>query len=488
MSLARKAAGGALWASGATLGSRLVTIASTFVLTRFLAPSVQGEVNLAFVLLATAGAASSLGVQQFIVAHPTEERETTFHGTVMVLALGVLVCLACVFAAPYLGAWIHVPGMARYVPGMALSHFIDRCGWTPRGVLLREMRFRAASLCAAAGELTFAVSSVLFARAGRGGDAIVAGNIARSLVVLGLFVAMTNARDYLSPSRLSMERAKKILRFGMPLAIANLFAIGATSWDNSFMGYRFGEALVGLYNQAYRLAELPLTTVADPMNDVLVPALARTQDLEARRRGFLRAASLMALVEFPMCVGLSVIAPAMVQVFYPKTYGGVAPLLVVLGPLSMARSLNRLAGAFLQVANRTRTFMWIDLARVIAVLGSMAALSVLGPTWSAIGVVLAYFVILRLTLGVLREEGIPVAATLRAVMRPFFACAPMAAVVIAAHRLLSPHDLRAPLLLGVELVLGAITYVGSALVIAPKESRELTDLGRSLLARRREKA
>ncbi len=476
MSLARKAAGGFLWTSAANVGSRAITIISTFVLTRYLAPAVQGEVNLAFVLVGTTGAATTIGVSQFIAAHPKEGRATAFHGTVLVLLLGVISCLAAVASAGAVAGWLNTPGMVAYVPGMALAHYLDRCGWVPRAILVREMRFREAGLRTAIGEIVFAVTGVALARAGFGGDAIVGANLARGVAGLAFLAAVIDRRDYLEPCRLTLATMGKIFRFGLPITVAGLFAMGAMSWDNSFMGYRFGEATVGIYNQAYRLAELPATSVGDQINDVLVPAFARAKDAESRRRGFLRAASLMGMIVFPMALGLGAIAPTMVEVFYPKSYAGVAPFLVVLATLSIARSLGNLAGAYLQVVERTRSFIVIDAVLVVTVLGFMALLAHLGAVWSAIGVAVAYFVMLLLTLSVLRPEGIPLGAVGAAVWRPLLACAPMIAIVLGMRYWLSTMDVPALPRLLIELVCGALAYAATVALIARKITRDLIDL------------
>ena len=485
MSLAKKAAGGFVWTTAANIGARVLTIASTFALTRYLAPAVQGEVNLAYVLVATAGAATTLGVAQFVAANPKEGRDTAFHGSVLVLALGVLVCLGCLVAAEPVSHFLKVPGMARYVPGMALAHFLERCGWVPRAVLVREMRFRLAGLRVALGELVFAVSSVSLAYLGWGGDAIVGGNVARAFVGLVFLAVVIDWRDYLLPCRLALATMRKLLRFGLPLTIASLFAMGAMSWDNSFMGYRFGEATVGIYNQAYRLAELPASSIGDQINDVIVPVFARTPDPEARVRGFLRAASLMGLVIFPMALGLGAIAPTLVEVFYPTSYAGVAPFLVVLAVLSISRSLGHLAGSFLQVVGRTHVFMVIDFLLVLAVLGFMAGLARFGAIWASVGVGVAYLLAFLLTLSTLRQDGIRMRAVGAAVWRPLFACAPMVGVVIGLRYGLSTSGLPAVLRLVLELAGGAGAYVVAALVLAPKVSRDFIDLGKSVLQRRR---
>lgn len=485
VSLARKAAGGLLWTTFATLGSRLLTIVSTFILTRYLAPDVQGEVNLAYVLVTTAGAATGFGVMQYVAARPKEGRETAFHGNVIVLTTGIVACLACLALRFDVAAWLKVPGMARYVPGLALAHYIERVQWVPRSLLVREMRFRTAGLRLAIGELIFAVTSVVLARMGEGGDAIVWANVVRSVSGVAFLFAVTSWRDHLLPCRLSLDTMKRLLRFGVPFTIASVFRMGGMSWDNSYMGFRFGEATVGVYNQAYRLAELPATSLGEQVNDVLVPTFARLEDPEARRRGFLRAVSLLAIVLAPMAAGLGAVAPTLVEVFYPRSYAAVGPFLVVLAAVGLARSFSNLSGAFLQVVRRTEGFVLIDLALVVTVLGFMVLLAPLGAVWASAGVSVAFVLSAVLSMRLLRPDGIAIRSVLAAAARPVAASLPMIAAVIAVRHGLTALGAPPAARLPVEIVTGALVYTGAAFLLAGAIARDLVSLGMSVVRRKK---
>jgi PST family polysaccharide transporter len=465
-----------MWVTVANAGARLLTIASTFVLTRFIAPDVQGEVNLAFVMVTTAGIASSLGVGQYVAAHPKETRDTTFHGTVLVLGSGAIACALCIALGPGVARWLDVPGMARYVPGLVLGHFLERCGWLPRSLLVRDMQFRKVGVRVALGELLFAVSSVLLACLGLGGFAIVGGNLARATGGLVYILSVTNFRDHLRPCRLKLATFARILRFGVPITLSQFFRVAATTWDNTFMGATFGGATVGVYNQAYRLAELPSSSIGDPANDVLVPTFARLADPADRRRGYLRAASLLALLVLPMACGLGVIAPALVEVFYPRSFAGVAPFLMVLAPLSVARAICSLSSAFLQVTGRTQRFIAMDLALLAMVLGFMTALSRWGAVGAASGIAAAFFLNLALMLRALRSDGITISSVFLAVSRPLLACAPMVVAVLAVRYGLTTLGVGSAARLLAQIVAGAATYVVAAWLLAPVIAHDFLDL------------
>jgi PST family polysaccharide transporter len=467
-----------------SVGSRLLTICSTFILTRYLAPAVQGEVNLAFVFVWTVGAATAFGVMQYLAARPKEGRDVAFHGSVLVLGAGVVAFVGCIAGGRAVAEWLRVPGMQQYIPGMAVAHYLDRLQWVPRTVLARDLRFRAAGVRVALGEVVFASSSVALAHLGWGGNAIVGGNVLRGAVGIVFMLAVTDWRDYLSPCRLKLSTYVEILRFGVPFTVASFFYIGATNWDNSFMGYRFGEAAVGTYNQAYRLSEIPISTVSDQINDVLVPTFARIDDPEVRRRGFYRATSLMALLLLPMTAGLAVIASTMVEVFYPPSYADVGPFLAVLASLGAVRSFRNQSSALLQVAGRTGSFALIDGLLVATVLGFMALLARFGPVWSSVGVPFAFTLSLVITIRLLRPEGIALRGVFLAILRPTLACIPLVAAVLAARHGLADRGIPGVARLLVEVTCGVVSYVAAALLIAPAISRDFITLTMGVLRRR----
>lgn len=484
MSLAKKAASGFFWTTIANVGSRLITIACTFILTRYLAPAVQGEVNVAFVFILTVSAATTLGVPQYIATHPKAGRDVVFHGSALLVATGLLAALACLVLRHPVGAWLNTPGMAAYVPGLALSAFIERVGSLPRNILVRDMRFRVIGTRVALGETVYAAASIAFAHLGFGGHAIVVGNLVRATVGLAYLAAVTDIRDYLLPTRLQAKIFRQLWDYGFAISISFLFHIGSVNWDNLFISYRFGEAATGLYNQAYRIAELPALSVGEQINDVLVPSLARLEEAEARRRGILRAMSLMALVVFPMSAGIGAVSYTLVETLYPPEYQGVAPYLAVLVVISVYRSIGSLATGYLQVVNRTKAFIFIDFVFVVVLLASMALLAPFGPLGTAAGAGIAFTINTLQMVRALRPEGILVRSVARAIGRPLLACALMIAAVLALHAVWG-HKGPAVLRLLAQIALGGLIYVGAALLFARVIAKDFIDLALSIARRKR---
>src|SRR5262245_15518953 len=135
MSIAKKAVRGAAWTIATGLASRALGIVGTLVLTRFVAPGDYGQTDVAAVVVLTANQLSTIGMGQYVIAHPKSGRTAAFHATFYHLVLGLLAIGIVVLARASLGAFLNAPTMGQYVPGLALSCLIDRVGFMPTRIL-----------------------------------------------------------------------------------------------------------------------------------------------------------------------------------------------------------------------------------------------------------------------------------------------------------------------------------------------------------------
>jgi PST family polysaccharide transporter len=232
---------------------------------------------------------------------------------------------------------------------------------------------------------------------------------------------------------------------------------------------------------------------------------------EERRRGLLLALRIMILVVTPSAVGLAAVAPTLSKLaFDPRYQEGIIKVLQVLAMFAMARTITWVCNSYLQVRNQARTIMFLETARLVGIVVFMNLFILAGwhlqgkghaVRWACASVVfvfmmsgLSYMAVIRRLDGVsLRDQILPI-------LPPLVACVPMVLAVVGARRLVTRVGLFAldhPTVgmldrvrvfaprLALEILVGTIVFVPSALLFARGSSRALIGVVRDALQRRR---
>src|SRR5262245_54586823 len=120
MSLARKAARGALWTVITSMGGRAIGVRGTRVMTRFLVPDQIGEVSDATIIAMTANWITIWGFGQYAVVkgRGAAATEVTWHATLGYLVLGALSLGVVALFGGRLTPFFDAPHAAAYIPGM----------------------------------------------------------------------------------------------------------------------------------------------------------------------------------------------------------------------------------------------------------------------------------------------------------------------------------------------------------------------------------
>jgi lipopolysaccharide exporter len=484
VSVGLRAFSGVLWTIATSIGSRMLGVIGTLILTRFIAPDAYGDVAVAAAVILTANQFSTLGVGQYVIAHPSSGRDATFHAVASHVALGAVVFGAAVLWRHQLAPLVGAPGMASLVPGLALAALVDRVSYIPERVLLRDLHFRLVAVARMLGHVAYTVVSVVFAVAGWGAAAIVMGNLARSLARLAMIAGGADRREWLTPSTLRLGRLREILAFGLPISIGALAAFAARRWDTLLVSRFFGPGPAGTYNLAYNLAEIPAVHVGEHVGEVLLPSFAQMEP--ARRPEVLaRSLRLLGLVMFPLGLGLGAVAPTLALAVLDPAWQSVGPMLTVLAVLSIAAPIGTLVGSYLLARQRPRALMALEGFKLLAILLLIATVGRLSPLWVCVAVDAGFAAHALVSVWfVARVESIPVWALVRELARPLAACIPMLATVAGVRAGGDALGWTSPVLLLVcETLTGGIVYVAAALLVARESVGDLAGLARRSLFR-----
>lgn len=482
MDLTRKTVIGVAWTILTGTGTRALGLIGTLLLVRYLLPAEYGEVSAASVLVLTAAQMSTLGVGMYVVTHRDAGRPALFHATLLHVGLGTVAFGLVLLLQDRLAPLFDAPMLVRFVPGLVLAAWLDRVCFMPERVLVRDMRYQAVSLVRSAGELAYTGVSLWTAMRGHGGMSVVLGNIARSGVRAGLLFLLTPTGEWLTFGPIRWDILKDIAQKGLIIAVGAMAMFAARRWDNLVVSHYFGPAVLGLYNLAYNLADVPVVQVGEQITDVLMVSLVHAEP-EKRAQALLRALGLLTLLMCPLGVGFGAVAPSVAKVFFQKSWEGVGTMLMLLVGLSIFRPIGGALSAYLQAHRRQTTIMKVEWISVAVLLGAMCTLGRPGPRWACVAVGVAFGVKALIYMWIVhKEDGLPMLGMLWKLGPPLLSCGPMLGAVYLVRHALGD---RPALSLLCECLAGAAAYVAMALLLAREVSQDFLKLVRQALRGRR---
>jgi PST family polysaccharide transporter len=493
-SIIRKTVGGAAWTVLTSVGSRIIGGVGTIVVTYFISPEIAGEVKVAYILVVLSHEFTTFGIAQFIASKPKEGPDVVWHATVLHLGIGIPAILASIPIAYVWSSFFAMPGLMAYVPGLALAVVFERLHIIPERVLTRELRFRPVGLARGFSEILYTVlvigMAAVWTRVGFHphtiGMSIVYANVAQYAFMFAYNTAASNRKVWLTPAKWSWDTVRAIFRFGIPISVAGLSSYASRNVDTLVFAKMFGPAPTGAYDKAYNLADIPAVQVGEQIGDVLLPSFAQMEESE-RKKALVRSTALLSIIIFPLATGLGATAHTLIRTILPEEWWSVGPMLAILSGLAVVRPVGWTIMSYLQACDRPRTVMIIGILKVIVLLAAVALFGQMGPLWACVGVSVGFLFHAISGMWVIkRVDGIPLFAFVRSCSPPLVACIPMVAAVLGARWLWEQHGWNVRGLgFGVEVLVGALVYIPSALVLARGTSMDLIELVRDQIRSRR---
>jgi O-antigen/teichoic acid export membrane protein len=231
------------------------------------------------------------------------------------------------------------------------------------------------------------------------------------------------------------------------------------SLDNFTAGRVLGPAALGLYGMAWTLANLPMEKVTSMVTMVIASYLAAIRDDLAELRRYMRnLTECIALLTFPGCVGLGLVAHEFVPLVLGHKWIGMTGPLEVLSIYAGVRSVVALIPKLLVSMGNARFVMWVDLV-TLPVLG---VAFYIGSHWGITGIawgwVVAYpWVVLPLYRKAFAEIKMDAMEYLRP-LRPAFEGTVVMTIAVVWVRHALPGNWILPVRFMLEILTGILFY------------------------------
>ncbi len=449
---------GVAWTGAFRWGTQVISWTVTIALARILRPADYGLYTIATMYVGFVQLVNELGLGAAIVRKRdlTEEQIAAIGG--VSIALGGVLWILSLALAP-LVAWFFHSSEARWlIIALSLVFVTTALKVLPKSLLARDLQFKRVAAIDAVEALTAAVITLGFAIAGYRYWSLVLGMLSGALA--STVVALVWRRHRLAwPASWSV--IAPAVNFGSHIMISRICWWTYSNADNAIVGNRLSKALLGAYSYGWTIASIPVDRISGLVAQVTPAIFSAVQnDPPALRRYLVRISEGLALLTFPLSVGLAVVADQfVVTVLGPNWWPAIGPL-ALLGCYAGIRSVTTPYPHVLQAVGESGRAMRYNLFGVAVLL----PLFLLGSLWGVSGVAFAWvigypIVTVPMLRAVLRVCQLSFVDYLDAVRPPLIATLVMAAVVLAS-RYLMPEGWPMALQLAVSVAAGALTYGG----------------------------
>jgi len=338
------------------------------ILARVLTPEDFGLVAMAMAFVAFFTMFNDLGISVALVRADDPSPEFWSSAFWTNLALGVLLTLFVLAAAPLIAGFFAEPIVEPLVRGLS-SILLMHCAFlVPMAWLQRSFRFRTIAMIDLTATILSAIVAVWLGLNGFGVWSLVWQQIALYLVkVIGGLIC------HRAPLRLvyKADEIIRVLPFSLGLTGTAFVAFVNRNTDNILIGRFLGSAALGFYGRAYQMMLMPVNSLGNAASFALYPAMAEIKhDRTKLADVYLKSISALSTIIVPMMTGLSIVSTPFIALMFGPQWGAVAPILKILAFVGIIQSIRAISSVLWKAAGRADILLKWALIRAFVFVGA----------------------------------------------------------------------------------------------------------------------
>lgn len=364
-SLRQQAAAGGKWTALSAVASIVIQLLQLAALGRLLEPSDFGLMAMMMVVIGLAISLADFGVGNYIVQVDTLSRQLFWRLFGLGIGLALILSAIIAVAASWVADYYQSPILRDLLPWLGLVVITSTTSQIYFAVLQRSFKFKIIAMVEIISALVCMVVAVGFAWLGYGVWSLIAGQIAFSALKTIFYLGGTSQFLQAMPASCT-GRISDALRFGYYQVGERLLNFAGWNLDKIIVGKLLGERSLGIYSVAFQLMMRPFSVLNPIFTRVSLPIFSQIKNDNLRlRRGYLDVVRTIALISFPVYLGLAIAAPAIVEILMGSKWTEAAPIVSVLCGLGLLFSLGNPIGTLILAKGRPEFAFYLNLVALL---------------------------------------------------------------------------------------------------------------------------
>lgn len=387
MSIKSRAVSGIKWSSASQFGRQAAQLITTAIIARLLKPADFGLIGMATVVIGFIALFKDLGTSSALIQRKDVSEDLCSSIYWINATFGLLAMAVLYFLSPLIADFYNEQRIEPVLQLLSVTFFISGLSILHQALLEKELAFEKLAKLEIIATVSGSVVGIVAALMGYGVWSLVFQTVAVTIVTTLLLWLTSGWRPKIL---FNFGEIRNVCSYSLNLTGFSIFNFFVRNADYLLIGKYLGAQDLGYYTLAYRIMLYPLQSVSAVIARVMFPVYSLIQADNSRfRDAYLKVATAIALVTFPMMFGLWVVADSFVVTVFGNQWEPVILLIKILIPVGMVQSIGTTVGAIYQAKGRTDLmFRWG------VVLGVFTVISfVVGLKWGIVGVASAYAII-----------------------------------------------------------------------------------------------
>ncbi|WP_334123378.1 lipopolysaccharide biosynthesis protein [Glutamicibacter sp.] len=347
---------GLLWSSLNAFVLRVGNFAMGIFLARILAPEQFGVFAIALTVQAVLMTLADFGLSTDLIRSPNYKAMEPTVATLGLVTGGALFILMF-FSAQPTADLLGNPDAGPVIAVISLSLFLAGLGVVPYAKLQRDFQQKRLFGISALDFIVVNTITIVLVLLGWGVMALAVGRIAAQLCTLIAQFILAGVRPHFGFDK---SLAPAIVRFGLPVAAANMLSWLLLNIDNIAISRLAGPIALGFYYLAFNVSNWPMSMIGQVVRSLSLPAFARVVD-DGKDRSLGVAVGPVWALGLLAGVMLALLADPVVRLVYGDRWAQSAQILMVLGVFGAFRMLFDLIASYLLAKGRSSTVLVVQL-------------------------------------------------------------------------------------------------------------------------------
>lgn len=327
-SLGHKATTGALWAAIDKFGSMGLQFIVNIILARILLPSDFGVIGMLAIFIAVSNTLIDGGFGSALIQkkEPTQiDYSTIFYWNILFSSFLYIVLYVC---APLVAEFYKMPLLSDVLKCIGLTIIIGSITSIQSTRLKKTLSFKTLAIVNIISYALSASFGVLLAFNNFGVWSLVYMTIVNGVIMLILLWSITRWHPSITFSIRSM---RELFGFGGYILAANILQNICNNIQGIIIGKRFSATQMGYYSQAYKLDQIPSTSIPQVIVQVMYPVYSSLQDDESRLISILSMnIRVISFLIYPLLGLLILLAPDLIEFLYGVKWIPASPYFQIL--------------------------------------------------------------------------------------------------------------------------------------------------------------